>query len=66
MILSLAAAIREDLLQEFIAQEEARGVGPALKADLDSALARLIKPEKSEDQTSRSASFDGSTGRRTR
>jgi len=64
--MTLAEAIRLDRLSDFIAQEEARGVGPADKPALEHALARVIKAGKSEDQTSRSASSDGSTGKRTR
>lgn len=64
-MLTLAEAIKSRRLPEFIAQEEARGVGPADIAELDPALARVIKSPRSEDQTSRSASPDGSTGRRT-
>lgn len=65
-MISLAEATVQGRLSEFIAQEEARGVGPAPKVELDAALSRLIKGEKSEDRTSRSASSDGSTGKRTR
>lgn len=65
-MLTLADALREGRLDEFIAQEEARGVGAADKADLDRALEALIKQPQSEDRTSRSASPDGSTGKRTR
>lgn len=64
--LSLSEAQVSGRLEEFISQEEARGIGPADKADLDRALSRLIKAGKSEDQTSRSASSDGSTGKKTR
>lgn len=64
--MTLAEALSSGRLDEFIAQEEARGVGPADKAGLDRALAALIKQPQSEDRTSRSASPDGSTGKRTR
>lgn len=65
-MISLKEALEGGILDEFIAQEEARGVGPADKADLDRALEALIKQPQSEDRTSRSASPDGSTGKRTR
>lgn len=65
-MLTLVNALREGRLDEFIAQEEARGVGPADKANLDHALEALIRQPQSEDRTSRSASPDGSTGKRTR
>lgn len=61
-MISLADAVREGRLDEFIAQEEARGVGPAKKAELDAALARVIRAPRSEDQTSRSDDAGGSTG----
>lgn len=61
--LSLSEAIKANRLSDFIAQEEARGVGPALPADLDRALSRLIKAPKSGDQTSRSDERGGSTGK---
>lgn len=64
--LSLAQAQELGLLEEFVAQEEARGVGPSNPLDLEEALSRLIKSEKSEDRTSRSASSDGASGTRTR
>lgn len=65
-MITLSQSAREHRLTEFIAQEEARGIGPAPKAELDAALSRLIKAGKSGDQTSRSASSDGSIGKRTR
>lgn len=64
--LSLASALKNGRLKEFIAQEEARGVGPANQADFDAALAAIVKRPQSEDQTSRSPSRAGSTGKRTR
>ena len=64
--LSLADAQASGKIDEFIVQEEQRGIGSVSLADLDRALSRLIKAEKREDQTSRSASSDGSTGKRTR
>lgn len=59
MRMTLAEAIKEDRLDEFIAQEEACGVRPVDEADLDEALRHIIKPRRSEDQTSRSPSGDG-------
>jgi hypothetical protein len=66
MTLSLREAIRANRLEEFIVQEEARGIGPINRADLDRALAKVIKAPLSKDQTSRSPLPDGSTGTRTR
>lgn len=65
-MLSLAEAIRSDRLADFIAQEEARGIGPIDRGDLDREIAALIKEQQSEGQTSRSASRDGSSGKKTR
>jgi hypothetical protein len=66
MTLSLKEAIRANRLEEFISQEEARGVGPIDRADLDCALAKVLKAPRLEDQTSHSPLRDGSTGKRTR
>jgi len=65
-MLSLVEAIKDGRLQEFIAQEEARGVGPVLRASFDALTATLIKAPQSEDQTSHSASDDGLTGMKIR
>jgi hypothetical protein len=65
-MLTLSDAMKTGQLQEFIAQEEARGVGSIERAELDRALAAMLKAPRSEDQTSRSPSRDGSTGKRTR
>jgi hypothetical protein len=62
-MISLSQAITEGRMPEFVDQEEKRGVGPADPAELDDALSRVIKGEKSADQTSRSASRDGSSGK---
>jgi hypothetical protein len=66
MILSLSEAIRSDRLEEFIAQEEARGVGPADSDEVMQAIETVARPPQSEDQTSRSPSRDDSNGRRIR
>ena len=58
-MLSLAVAIKLGRLKEFIAQEEARGIGPAELKELDATIKRLATtPLKSEDRTSRSSSAD--------
>ncbi len=64
--MTLAEAIKSDRLPDFITQEEARGVGPIDPAEFDAALAAHVTGPQSEDRTSRSASADGSTGKRTR
>ena len=64
-MLTLAEAMKTGQLQEFIAQEEARGIGSIERSELDRALAKLIKAPRSEDQTSHSPSRDGSPEKRT-
>ncbi|MCO5064349.1 MAG: hypothetical protein M9924_08015 [Rhizobiaceae bacterium] len=61
MILSLAAAIREDRLEDFIRQAEVAGIGPVKEAAFLSATSKVIKHEPRSDRTSRSGSRDGST-----
>lgn len=63
MTLSLARAIRESRLQEFIVQEEARGVGPISEADFNEAASAVIRTPQSDDQTSGSPRRDGSRGK---
>jgi len=65
-MLTLSKAVKSGRLQEFVAQEEARGIGPVGRQELDRHIAELVKAPQSKDQTSRSASVDGSTGKRTR
>lgn len=59
-MLTLSKALKTGKLRQFIAQEEKRGLGPADRAALDALIERMAKPRRSEDQTSRSASGDGS------
>jgi hypothetical protein len=59
-MLSLAEAQKTGRLQEFIAQEEARGIGPIDRADFDAALAKIVRAPRLENRTSHSASRDGS------
>lgn len=61
-MLTLAEAIKSGRLPEFIAQEEARGVGPVDTEVFDAAVAATLKPERSVDRTSRSRSGGGSSG----
>lgn len=61
--LTLADAMRENRLAEFIAQEEAREVGPVTEADFDRLADRLIRNERSADQTSGSPRRGGSAGK---
>ena len=61
--LSLKKALETSRLEEFIAQEEARGVEPIDGSELDRALRLVIKPPRSKDRTSRSVSRGGSIGK---
>jgi len=65
-MLSLAQAILESRVSEFIAQEKARGIGPIDRAEFDALAAALVKAPQSKNQTLHSASDDGSIGKKTR
>jgi hypothetical protein len=61
-MLTLTQAIKSGRLAEFIKQEEARGVGPIDRKELDATIKKLATtPLKSKDRTSRSSSGGGST-----
>lgn len=62
-MISLSEAIRDGRLDDFIAQEEARGIGPVDRNALDRAIAKLAKARRSGDRTSRSSFRDGSRGK---
>lgn len=61
--LSLSKAMESGRLQEFIAQEEARGVGPISEAEFDAAASAVIRTPQQDDQTSGSPRRDGSRGK---
>jgi hypothetical protein len=65
-MLTLAEAVKTGSLDDFISQEEARGVGPIDPVEFDGLAAPLIKAPQSEDQTSRSVPIGGLSGKRTR
>jgi hypothetical protein len=65
-MLTLSEAVKTGRLQDFIAQEEARGVGSIDRAEFDRLLVKAIKSPQSKDQTSRSPLPGGLTGKRTR
>ena len=62
-MLTLREALVIGRLDDFIAQEEARGIPAADTEELIGALENLIKAPQSEDQTSRSSSHGGSSGK---
>ena len=58
--LSLREALESGRLQDFIAQEETRGVGPISEAEFDLTASAVIKTPQSDDQTSGSLPREGS------
>ena len=60
--LTLRTAVKTGRLDEFVAQEEVRGVEAVTNGEYEAALAAVIRPPQSEDQTSRSPSDDDSSG----
>ena len=62
-MLTLTKALEAGRLQEFIRQEEARGVQPIVREELDRALATVIRTPPQDDQTSGSPPDGGSPGK---
>jgi hypothetical protein len=61
-MITLAEALKTGRLGEFIAQEEARGIGPADSKEVAEAIRHLATtPTQSGGRTSRSTSGGGST-----
>lgn len=60
MILSLSKAIAESRLEDFIAQEEARGVASTSEVEFENTTSIVIKTPLQDDQTSGSLHRDGS------
>ena len=44
--MSLAQASKSAQLQEFVAHEEARGIGPVYRAEFDAAIPTIVKAPK--------------------
>lgn len=65
-VLTLQTALSEGRIEEFVAQQEARGIGPIDRAEFDVAVTKVIKARQSKDRTSRSASGGNSNGTKTR
>ncbi len=59
-MISLSQAINEDRLEDFINQEEARGVAPISEAEFDETASAVIKKPPQDDQTSGLPRLDGS------
>jgi hypothetical protein len=62
-MLTLSEAIKTERLQEFIIQEEARGISPVDLKEFQDLAARLIKDTPQADQTSRFPERGGSSGK---
>ena len=60
--ITLAKAIEEGRLSDFIDQAEADGIGPIDAADFDQMLGRVIKAPQLEGRTSRSPADGDSRG----
>lgn len=59
-MITLRDALSEGKLDAFIAQEEARGIGPIDRADFEAAFGKVVKAPRSGNRTSHSAPHDGS------
>lgn len=59
-MLSLREAMESGQLQEFIAQEEARGVATIDEAEFENTASSVIRTPLPDDQTSCSLRHDGS------
>ncbi len=59
--LSLAKALKDGRLEDFILQQENAGVGPISEVEFLLSASKVIKHETQSDRTSHSASSDGST-----
>lgn len=61
-MLTLAEAIEQDRLDDFTAQAEAQGIGPADRAQFEAMVGRVTAPQP-EDQTSRSPGSGSKRGK---
>lgn len=61
-MITLATAIAENRLPEFIAQAEAEGIGPADLDQFEAMVGRVTAPQP-EDQTSRSPARGSKRGK---
>ncbi len=59
-MLSLTKALKKDRINEFIKQEQSRGVGPIRETEFEDTASILIKTPPQSDQTSRSPRRGGS------
>jgi hypothetical protein len=61
-MITLAKALAENRLPEFIEQAEAQGIGPADRAQFEALVGRVTAPQP-EDQTSRSRGGGSKSGK---
>lgn len=61
-MITLATAIAENRLPEFIAQAEADGIGPADRSQFEAMVGRVTAPQP-EGQTSRSPARGSTRGK---
>jgi hypothetical protein len=66
MRLSLAQAVKENRLPEFISQQESMGVGAINRSEFDSVVEAAVTQPQSQGQTSGSPAHGGSSGKKTR
>lgn len=62
-MLSLREALESGRLQEFIVQEEARGIEPISEVEFNETASTVIRTPPQDDQTSGSLPRDGSRGK---
>jgi hypothetical protein len=65
-MLSLSASLKSGQLREFIAQQEAAGIGPIDRSDPERLADALIRAPRSEDRTSHSAFGENSSEKKIR
>ena len=61
--LSLKSALKLGKIGDFVSQAEDRGTGSVDREAFDHAIAKMVKPQRSKGQTSRSPSRGGSGGK---
>ena len=65
-MLTLAAAIKENRLADFVREQEKSGHGPIKLKEFDGATTTVVRAPQSLNQTSGSPSPDNSSGKKTR
>ncbi len=65
-MLTLFEALKTNRLQQFINEQEAYAINPIVEKEFQQLSEKLIESEQSKDQTSRSVSHEGPTGKQIR